>query len=125
VTQRYRVLAVEDDADTLALMRLVLRDLPLDIEHAATGAEALAAIERQPPDLLFLDIHLPDMHGWDVLDQFKGRLPRLAVPVIVLTAESAAVHRVIGQLQPIAAYLNKPVTGEQLRQRVREMLHLP
>ena len=49
MTLRHRVLAVEDDADTLQLMRMVLRDLPLDVVQAGTGAEAIAQIKQEPP----------------------------------------------------------------------------
>jgi DNA-binding response OmpR family regulator len=119
------VLAVEDDADTLALMRLVLRDLPLEIEHAGTGAEAIAALERKPPDLLVLDIHLPDMPGWDILEHLKTHSRELTAPVIVLTSDSAPVHRLIGLLQPVAAYVTKPIGAEQLRQHIRDVLRLP
>ena len=124
MTARFRVLAVEDDADTMTLMRMVLRDMPLDIEHASTGAEAIAVLERQPPDLLFLDINLPDMHGWEVLDRFKNDTRLGQTAVIVLTSHSDPVHRLIGSLQPISAYLNKPIAADQLRQHVRDVLHL-
>ena len=125
MTPRFRVLAVEDDPDTMTLMRMVLRDMPLDIEHAANGAEAIAALERQPPDLVFLDINLPDMHGWEVLEHLKGDLRLGQTRVIVLTSHSDPVHRLIGSLQPITAYVNKPITADQLRQHVRDALNLP
>ena len=125
MTPRYRVLAVEDDADTLLLMRMVLRELPLDIDHARTGAEAIAIIERQVPELIFLDINLPDMRGWDVLDHFKNDARLSTAHVIVLTSHSDPVHRLIGMLQPITAYLNKPITADKLKQQVRDALHLP
>ena len=126
VTLRHRVLAVEDDADTLQLMRMVLSDLPLDIVHAGTGAEAIAFLKKEAPELMFLDINLPDMNGWDVLDCFKTDAARLsATRVVVLTSHSDPVHRLIGMLQPIAAYLNKPIAADKLRERVRELLALP
>jgi len=125
VTPRHRVLAVEDDADTLQLMRMVLRDLPLDIELAGTGAEAIARLERQAPELMLLDINLPDMHGWEVLDHFKNDARLRETQVIVLTSQSDPVHRLIGMLQPIAAFLNKPITADKLRQHVRDVLRLP
>src|SRR5689334_10332860 len=96
VTLRQRALAVEDDADTLQLMRMVLADLPLDIIHAATGAEAIAFLKKEAPVLMFLDINLPDMHGWDVLDVFKGDARLSRTRVIVLTSHSDPVHRLIG-----------------------------
>jgi CheY-like chemotaxis protein len=125
VTPRHRVLAVEDDADTLQLMRMVLRELPLDIEHARTGAEAILRLERQPPELMFLDINLPDMHGWEVLDHFKNDARLTETRVIVLTSQSDPIHRLIGTLQPITAYLNKPISADKLRQHVRDALRLP
>ena len=125
MTPRHRVLAVEDDADTLQLMQMVLRDLPLDIEHAGTGAEAIASLERQAPDLILLDINLPDMHGWDVLDHFKSDSRLAGTRVLVLTSHSDPVHRLIGTLQPISAYLTKPITADSLQQHVRAVLRLP
>ena len=125
MTPRYHVLAVEDDADTLTLMRMALRDLPLDIEQACSGQEAIAALERELPNLVFLDINLPDMHGWDVLDHFKSGTRLSQTAVIVLTSHSDPVHRLIGMLHPITAYLNKPIAAEQVRRHVRDVLRLP
>jgi CheY-like chemotaxis protein len=125
VTLRHRVLAVEDDSDALQLMRMVLRDLPVDIVHAGTGAEAIAFLKAEAPELMFLDINLPDMHGWDVLDCFKNDERLSNTRVLVLTSHSDPVHRLIGMLQPITAYLTKPISADKLRQRVRELLALP
>ena len=69
---RYRVLAVEDDLDSMKLLRMVLQHLPLEIDHVLTGAEAIAYLDEQMPDLMFLDISLPDMHGWEVLSHIKS-----------------------------------------------------
>lgn len=124
MTRNYRVLAVEDDDDTLQLMRLVLRGLPLKVLHAATGADAIAFLEREVPDLVFLDISLPDMHGWQVLDHFKDDARLSQMRVVVLTSHSESVHRLIGTLQPVAVYLNKPVASDELRQRVCDLLDL-
>ena len=125
MTLPHRVLAVEDDADTLQLMRMVLRDLPIEIVHAGTGGEAIAFLEREAPELMFLDINLPDMHGWDVLDRFKNDTHLSQTQVIVLTSHSDPVHRLIGMLQPITAYLTKPVSADQLQLQVRRLLALP
>lgn len=122
---RHRVLLVEDDPDTVQLLRLVLRDLPLDIQPACSGAEAIALIEQAMPELILLDINLPDVRGWEVLDRFKGDARLLAARIIVLTSHNDPVHRLIGSLQPITAYLSKPVSADELRQYVRDALHIP
>lgn len=124
MTHTYRVLAVEDDADSLALMRVVLTNLPLQIDHAPTGAAAIEYLSAQVPDMMFLDINLPDMRGWDVLDRFKADTRLSNLQVIVLTSHHEPVHRLIGMLQPIAAYLRKPVDAEILREHVRQFLSL-
>ena len=121
---RYRVLAVEDDLDSMKLMRMVLRDMPLEIDHVPTGAEAIAYLDQQMPDLLFLDISLPDMHGWEVLSHIKTDERFKEVRVIMLTSHTEPVHRIIGSLQPIAAYLNKPISAEALRDTVTNILQL-
>ncbi len=124
MTHNYRALAVEDDADSLELMRLVLAGLPLHIDHAPTGAAAIAYLNQVVPDLVILDINLPDMRGWDILDHFKNDERLSQLQVIVLTSHQEPVHRLIGMLQPIAAYLHKPVEAEILRQHVRQFLSL-
>jgi CheY-like chemotaxis protein len=121
---RYRVLAVEDDLDSMQLLRMVLQHLPLEIDHVMTGAEAIAYLDRQLPDLLFLDISLPDMHGWEVLSHIKSSGRAKDVRVVMLTSHSEPVHRLIGSLQPIAAYLNKPISADELRDTVTNILQL-
>jgi CheY-like chemotaxis protein len=108
----------------MTLMRVVLHALPLEITHVMTGAEARAHLASETPDLLLLDLNLPDMRGWDVLEHFKGDERLWHMRVIVLTSHAEPVHRLIGMLQPIRAYLHKPVSAERLRHQVREALSL-
>jgi DNA-binding response OmpR family regulator len=121
---RYRVLAVEDDLDAMKLLRMVLQHMPLEIDHVLTGGEAIAYLDRQLPDLLFLDISLPDMPGWEVLEQIKADDRLKEVRVIILTSHTEPVHRLIGSLQPIAAYLHKPISTDELRDTVTNILQL-
>jgi DNA-binding response OmpR family regulator len=119
-----RVLAIEDDQNAFHLLKLTLKHLPIDLVNAPSAAEAIAFIEREVPALIFLDIDLPDMYGWKVLEAFKetGRIKH--TPIIVLTAHKEPVHRVIGSLQSVAVYLNKPFKREELLERVSTLLDL-
>ena len=109
----YRVLVVEDDDLSFQLVRHILGKMPLDIVNASTGAQAIEFLQQEMPDLIMLDLSLPDMRGWDVLDKFKNDERLKRSHIIVLTG-----------LQDIAVYMNKPVKSEDLRQRVRQMLNL-
>ena len=122
--QTYRALVVEDDDLNYKLMRTILRSLPLEMVNATTGAEAVAFLKQHIPDLIFLDINLPDMHGWEILDVFKNDARLSRTRIIVLTAHKEPVHRLIGSLQPIAAYMNKPVQSDELIRQVRLLLNL-
>ena len=104
VAQFRRVLVVEDEA---ALRSVVARNLSgrgIQVYEAATGAEAVHTVVAQSPDLMLLDINLPDETGWDVLRELKrcGK----EVPTIVLSAVRAAQSR-LDEFHPIA-YLPKP-----------------
>lgn len=120
----YRVLAIEDDQDAFKLLKVALKHMPLEITNAASGKEAIEFLSNEVPDLMFMDIDLPDMHGWQVLEHFKstGRLTN--VPVIVLTGHKEPVHRVIGSLQAVAVYLNKPFKPAELLTHVQQLLNL-
>jgi CheY-like chemotaxis protein len=122
--RRYSALAVDDDADTYALIRLVLAELPIHLAHAPTGAAAIDHLTRAVPDLILLDLNLPDMRGWDLLDRFKADERLADTQVVILTSHAEPVHRLIGLLQPISAYLRKPVDADTLRAQVRELLRL-
>lgn len=124
MTQTYRALSVDDDVFNYQLIRAILKEFPLEFQHASSGAEALDILGRDAPDLITLDITLPDMTGWQILDQFKNDTRFANSCVIVLTSHTEPVHRLIGNLMPIAAYLNKPVEPDRLRQIVRQCLNL-
>ena len=120
----HRVLVVEDDDLSYQLVRHILSKMPLDIVNASTGAQAIAFLKQEMPALIMLDITLPDMRGWDVLDQFKNDERLQRARIIVLTGHDSPVHRLIGSLQDIAIYMSKPVKAEELRHKVRELLKL-
>lgn len=117
------VLSVEDDAGLFRLIQLTLRPLPIQLHHANSGTEALRLIDEVRPEVIILDITLPDMRGWDVLDQVAAT--GLDVKgVIVVTGRTETAHRVIARLQDVTGYLNKPFKPAELRKKVIEVLKL-
>ena len=118
------VVSVEDEEGIYELLRLTMEPLPVDFHHAFNGHDAIELIEQVKPDLLILDIGLPDINGWDVLKTIiaKDIKPR---KIIVLTAYNAPTHRLIAHLQAVDLYINKPFMPLELRQTVSELLELP
>jgi DNA-binding response OmpR family regulator len=119
-----QVLSIEDDKQLFELIRLSLQPLPIELHHASTGQEAIQLLKETGIDLIILDIMLPDMHGWAVLKEIETQ--NITVKgVIVLTAQTAATHRVIAHLQNVSIYMNKPFLPQELRDKVAETLELP
>ena len=117
------VLSIEDDKGLYELIALTLRKLPVDLHNAPTGSLAIDKVLELKPDLVILDISLPDLHGWEVLDRLKGMDSR-PEHIIVLTAYSTPTHRVIGRLQNVTAYLTKPFDKDVLADLITETLDL-
>lgn len=124
MTANYRALSIEDDIHTYEMIRDILSSLPLEVVNAPTGAEAIEFLTREIPDLILLDIKLPDMNGWQVLDKFKNDERFTRSHIIILTSHKEPIHRIIGFLQPIALYLRKPFEPNELRTKVQQLLNL-
>ena len=122
MTKTYDVVSVEDDDDLFLLLEMALRGQPVTLRRARSGAEALRLLGEARPDLVLLDIALPDIRGWEVLDR-AGAANRLEdVPVIVLTSHTEVPHRIIGKVQEVAAYINKPFHAPELRDTIGQIL---
>jgi two-component system, OmpR family, response regulator len=115
-----RVLVVDDEPSITDLVALALRYEGFTVERAATGRAALAAVGRFEPDLIVLDVMLPDLSGLDVLRRLSAEGRR--VPVIFLTARDATEDKVHGLTVGGDDYVTKPFSIEELVARVRAVL---
>lgn len=118
------VVSVEDEEGIYELLRLTMDPLPIDFHHAFNGHDAIELISQVRPNLIILDIGLPDMNGWDVL---KTIIAKDIKPdkILILTAYNAPTHRLIAHLQEVDLYINKPFMPLELRKTVSELLELP
>lgn len=113
------VLAVDDEAAILRLLKLELSPQGFRVVTASDGQGALRAAEEQRPDLVLLDIVMPDMTGLEVLRRLRERS---AVPVIFLTARGSDADKVSGLDMGADDYIPKPFSPEELTARVRAVL---
>jgi two-component system, OmpR family, KDP operon response regulator KdpE len=119
VSARHRILVVDDDRQLLRALRINLTARGYDVVSAPDGATALAAASRQPPELVVLDLGLPDMDGVEVVEGLRGWS---TVPVIVLSARDQETSKVRALDAGADDYVTKPFGMDELLARVRAAL---
>ena len=121
-----RILCIEDNPEIIDLIRLILERHDFEVEGAVGGREGLDAVLRQPPELILLDLMMPDMDGWEVYREIKSRRDLRDIPVIVVTAKAQEIDRVLGlQIAGVDAYITKPFDPQDLEATVDRVLGLP
>jgi two-component system response regulator VicR len=115
-----KVLVVDDEPDTLELIKLVLESAGFESILVKNGIEALAKIDEENLDLVLLDIMMPDMDGWDVFRKIKER--NTAIPIAILTAKAQNIDKLLG-LHVLKAddYITKPFGKNELIGKVRKL----
>ncbi len=118
-----QLLMIEDDARLAAMVGDYLRQSGYGFSHAADGASGLAALQASPPDLVILDLMLPDMDGLEVCRRIKGQAGDAAhTAVLMLTAKGDPMDRIVGLEIGADDYLPKPFEPRELLARIRAVL---
>jgi two-component system catabolic regulation response regulator CreB len=117
-----RVLIVEDDRDIADLVARYLSQAGFATEVIASGREALAAIAARPPDLLVLDLMLPQVDGLEICRAVRTNAKTNAIPIIMLTARAEESDRIVGLELGADDYIAKPFSPRELLARVRTIL---
>jgi two-component system OmpR family response regulator len=118
--QSRRVLVVDDEPNIVDIVSMALRFQGFTVESAANGADALSAVEAFRPDLMVLDVMLPDMEGFEVARRLGAR--RAVVPIVFLTARDATEDKLRGLSGGGDDYVTKPFSLEELVARIRVIL---
>jgi two-component system sensor histidine kinase/response regulator len=118
------VLIVDDAAKNLQVLGTILKEEPVDIAAAMNGSQALAVIEKTRPDLILLDVMMPDLDGYATIKQLKSKKETAEIPVIFLTARTEMEDIVKGLELGAVDYITKPFNGTELLTRVRNHLEL-
>jgi two-component system phosphate regulon response regulator PhoB len=116
-----RVLIVDDDLDIQRLVSYNLSQAGFDVITASSGRKALESIQHQPPDLVILDLMLPDIDGMEVCRTLRQRDSSKRLPIIMLTARGDEVDRVVGFELGADDYVAKPFSPRELVLRVKSI----
>ena len=119
----YRVVYVEDEQEMIDLVRLILGRKGYEVIGANGGREGLSLIQSEIPDLVLLDLMMPDMDGWDVYQQMKADEKTRQIPVIIVTAKAQNIDKVLGlHIAKVEDYIAKPFSPIELIQSVEKIL---
>jgi DNA-binding response OmpR family regulator len=118
-----RILCIEDEADMIDLFRVILARRGYKVDGAPGGHEGLRKVRETHPDLVLLDLMMPDMDGWEVYQQMKADEKTRDIPVIIVTAKAQSIDKVLGlQIAKVDDYISKPFSPDELVESVQRVL---
>ncbi len=123
--EKRTVVCVEDEPEMIDLVKLILGRKGFDLVGAVGGREGIETVRRLKPDLVLLDLMMPDMDGWEVYQQMKADDALKDIPVIVVTAKAQSIDKVLGlHIAKVDDYVTKPFGPQELLQSVNKVLGL-
>lgn len=119
------VVCIEDEPEMIDLVKLILGRKGFELVGAVGGREGLETVRTLKPDLVLLDLMMPDMDGWEVYQQMKTDEELKSIPVIVVTAKAQSIDKVLGlHIAKVDDYVTKPFGPQELLQSVNKVLNL-
>ncbi|GAB4542567.1 MAG: hypothetical protein Kow0063_34720 [Anaerolineae bacterium] len=123
MAEKRRILCIEDEPEMIDLIRLILERKGFDVLGAVGGQEGLEAVRREKPDLVLLDLMMPDVDGWEVYRQMKADKELQKIPVVVVTAKAQSIDKVLGlHIAKVDDYVTKPFGPGDLLDSVNRVL---
>ncbi|HIX60651.1 MAG TPA: response regulator [Candidatus Halomonas stercoripullorum] len=117
-----KVLVVDDEPNIVLSLEFLMQQAGFEVETAEDGVTALAKVEAAPPDLILLDISLPGISGFDVLEQLRQEPLYARLPIIMLTAHGREVEKEKGLALGADDYVTKPFSTQALVEKVQALL---
>ena len=123
-TKPKSILCIEDEPEMIDLIRLILGRRGFEVTGAAGGKDGLEKLQNGPqPDLVLLDLMMPDLDGWEVYQQMKADEKTKDIPVIVVTAKAQSIDKVLGlHIAKVDDYIAKPFSPQELLSSVEKVL---
>jgi CheY-like chemotaxis protein/MinD-like ATPase involved in chromosome partitioning or flagellar assembly len=117
-----KILIVDDDIDTLRLVGLMLEGEGYDIIAAKNGQRAISLARSEVPDLIILDIMMPDVDGFTVMTQLRREISTRSIPILIFTAKSGSDDKALGLDLGADGFITKPISTRELLAQVNQML---
>ena len=117
-----KVLVVDDEPNIVLSLEFLMEQAGFEVVTAEDGEQALEQVNNASPDLLLLDISLPGMSGFDVLERLRGQEATAQLPIIMLTAHGRDVEREKGMALGADDYITKPFSTQSLVEKVKALL---
>ncbi len=117
-----RILVVDDEPNIVLSLEFLMRRAGFEVTVARSGGEALKALEGPPPDLMLLDVMMPEFDGYEVCERIRARPEWRATKIIMLTARGREAERERGLALGADAYVTKPFSTRELVEQVKRML---
>jgi DNA-binding response OmpR family regulator len=120
--RKQRVLVIDDEPAALRLIGYIFQRAGYEVHEAANGSEGLAKAEEVKPDLVILDVMMPDMSGLEVCQRLRAQPAMARLPIIMLSAKGQVNDKINGFQAGADDYVPKPVAPEELLVRARALL---
>jgi DNA-binding response OmpR family regulator len=125
-TQAIRIVCIEDEPDMIQLLRTILEAKGFTVIGADGGIAGLETVRREKPDLILLDLMMPDMDGWEVFQQIKDDPDLSTIPIVVITAKAQAIDKVLGlYIARAEDYITKPFKVQDLVDSIESLVGTP
>ncbi len=122
-TSVIRVVCIEDETEMIDLVQLILSRRGMEVIGAEGGRAGLETVKRVRPDVVLLDLMMPDMDGWEVYQRMKADPEVAHIPVIVVTAKSQSIDKVLGlHIAKVDDYITKPFGPAELVSSIERVL---
>ena len=119
------IIYIEDDPEMIDLVTLILNRRGFIVKGAHGGKQGLEMVMQEKPDLVLLDLMMPDLDGWDLYQQFKSNETTKDIPIIIITAKSQPIDRVLGlYIAKVDDYISKPFHPQELLDSIEKVLSL-
>jgi len=122
--EKKRILIVDDEAEVVDLALEILSSEGYEVEGAMSGVEGIERATSSPPDLILLDVNMPQMDGWEVLRALQADETTSKVPVAIFTVRTQTRDKIYSLQKGAFDYITKPFTVVELTERIQKIFQL-